>query len=177
MNCFAQCKTGVADKKRPFFEVETECAKTNSESSFISDGKEYRALLSNNEAAEFVAVFYANNTYRIAACTDIGGPLSFTVKDKKKNVLFSNKNYENAPYWDLVFPTSVECKIIVSLPKETRELANGGKIPEESSAAETAEESSDDSAEAPAAEPKESTKSSGSVAEVCSVLLIGYKQE
>jgi len=177
INSIAQCKTDNPDKRRPFFELETECAKTNSESSFLTDGKEYRALLSNNEAADFVVLFYANNTYRIAACTDVGGPLSFVVRDMKKNILFSNKDYENAPYWDLLFPTSIECIITVSLPEETRKIANGGALQEEPSKEEASVETND-SNKTPTEEPgKSSNKGNSEVSEVCSVLLIGYKQE
>lgn len=177
LNSIAQCKTEDPDKRRPFYEVETECAITNSEPSFLTDGKEYRALLSNNEAADFVVLFYSNNTYRIAACTDIGGPLSFIVRDKKKNILFTNKDYENAPYWDLVFPATIECKITVKLPEETIKLAYGGTLPEESKE-EVAAVESNDSTEVPAEEPaKPAAKSKSTVSDVCAVLLIGYKQE
>jgi len=170
LNTIAQCKSDVANEKRPFFEVETECAKNNSDPSFLTDGKEYRALLSNNEASEFVIVFYANNTYRIAACTDIGGPLSFIVRDKEKNILFSNKNYENAPYWDLIFPTSVECIVTINLPEETRSMAAGGNVSKE------AEEQVDSSSDA-STEAVKSSKKNTIVSDVCAVLLVGYKQE
>ena len=62
---YSQCKSSVENVKRPFYDVELECAKTNSEPSYISDAQDYRALLSGNEGAEFVTTFFAGNKYRI----------------------------------------------------------------------------------------------------------------
>ena len=175
LNSIAQCKTDNPDKRRPFFELETECAKTNSESSFLTDGKEYRALLSNNEAADFVVLFYANNSYRIAACTDVGGPLSFVVRDMKKNILFSNKDYENAPYWDIEFPATINCDLFIQLPPETLELVGGAEEPasEEEPQAEEENARADSGATEQGSAKKTEAKPK---VEVCSVLVIGYKQ-
>ena len=126
--------------------------KTSSHRSFLSDGKDYRALLTNN-SSEFLVVFYADNKYRIAACTDVGGPLSFTVKDHKDNMLFTNKNHENAAYWDLVFPTTIECLVTIALPDETKALAFGEATPASAEPADsTAAEGDGD--EAAVAKPK-----------------------
>lgn len=168
VNAYSQCKSDVENVGRPFYEVETECAKANSESSFLSDGKDYRALLTNN-SSEFLVIFYADNKYRIAACTDVGGPLSFTVKDHKDNMLFTNKDHENAPYWDLVFPTTIECLVTITLPDETKTLAFGEATPASDKPADsTAAEGDGDNTEA--AKPKTEQKP------VCAVLVIGYKQ-
>ncbi len=171
---YSQCKSSEANIKRPFFDVEVECAKAHSEPSFISDAQDYRALLSGNESAEFIATFFSGNKYRICACTDIGAPLSFTVSDHKGNVLFTNKDYENAPYWDLEFPVTINCKISVSLPPETIE-ASGGAPAEEEEAPE-AETESEEGEEAAEEKPK---KAVGFVenTKVCAVLVIGYKQD
>ena len=169
LSAYSQCKTDVENVGRPFYEVETECAKANSESSFLSDGKDYRALLTNN-SSEFVVIFYADNKYRIAACTDVGGPLSFTVKDHKDNLLFTNKDYENAPYWDLVFPTTIECLVTVSLPDETKALAFGEAAP-------AADATSDSGAVEGEGKSSENAKPKAEVKPVCAVLVIGYKQE
>ncbi|PCH93808.1 MAG: hypothetical protein COB85_06405 [Bacteroidetes bacterium] len=175
---YSQCKSSEPDIRRPFYDVEVECAKTNSEPSFISDAQDYRALLSGNEGAVFMATFFSGNKYRICACTDIGAPLSFTVADHQGNVLFTNKDYENAPYWDLDFPVTIDCKITISLPPETAKASGGAPAEEaaesskeEQSAEEAAEGGEEVAEEAPAERSKfvENTK-------VCAVLVIGYKQ-
>lgn len=180
MSAYSQCRTDVPNVGRPFFEVETECAKAHSEPSFLSDGKDYRSLLTNN-SSEFVVLFYADNKYRIAACTDVGGPLTFYVRDHQGNVLFTNAEYENAPYWDLIFPTTIECIVTISLPEETRALAFGDAAPAE--AAEAAPADSAAAEETPAEEEHKEENGHGGGAKkseikpVCAVLVIGYKQE
>jgi len=174
LNTYSQCRSDVENVGRPFFEVETQCAKDHSESSYLSDGKDYRSLLTNN-SSEFVVIFYSDNKYRIAACTDVGGPLSFTVKDHKDNILFTNKDYENAPYWDLAFPTTIECLLTVSLPDETRALAFGDGAPVEEAAAEG--EAGADSSAAEGEEGAEGGAAKKEMKPVCAVLVIGYKQE
>lgn len=68
---------------------------------FISDGQQYRALLLADQNAEFHTTFYGGGTYRIAACTGLkDGNLVFSVFDEERNLLFSNKDVKNAPYWD-----------------------------------------------------------------------------
>lgn len=83
---------------------------------YISDGQEYRALLLSDELAEFQATFYGGSTYRIAACSGLtNGNLNFTVLDHDRNVIYTNKEFENAPYWDLKFVSTVDCIIEASL--------------------------------------------------------------
>lgn len=153
---FAQCKD-----REPFQTIETDCAKQYSESSYLSDGQDYRAVLKGNETTEFYTTFYDENTYRIAACTDIGGSLIFTIKDYQGNVLFTNKDYENAPYWDLEFNATIECKINIQLTPETQQLARG------SVAAKGTETNT---------EPDSLKNTEDTTPSVCSVLIIGYKQ-
>ena len=67
---------------------------------FISDGQVYTAFL-DREKAEFKTTLYGGSTYRIAASAGKKeNYLIFTVKDLDGNVLFTNKKYKNAPYWD-----------------------------------------------------------------------------
>ncbi len=89
---------------------------TNITDEYISDGQEYRALLLSDELAEFQATFYGGSIYRIAACSGLtDGNLNFTVLDHDRNVIYSNKEFENAPYWDLKFVSTVDCIIEASL--------------------------------------------------------------
>jgi len=63
----------------------------NFPSNYISDGQEYFAALKPDQRIEFRTTFYADNTYRISACTNAKkGKLVFTVYDTEKNLLFTN---------------------------------------------------------------------------------------
>lgn len=77
------------------------CAK-HIASKFISDGQQYRALLLNtDETAEFHATLYGGSTYRVAACSGLtDGNLVFSVFDEQRNMIFTNSEYKNSPYWD-----------------------------------------------------------------------------
>ncbi|MFH1319245.1 MAG: hypothetical protein ABII90_01140 [Bacteroidota bacterium] len=168
---FAQCKSYTSPNfKRPFYEVETDCAKEHSESSYLSDGQNYRAQLKGDETSEFYVTFFAGNKYRIAACTDIkGGAIIYTVRDKKNNILFSNKDHENASFWDLDFSNTVECRITIQLTPETQEIA----IKELGQPSTIDEEKEEGTAETDTTKKAEKTVPN---LPVCAVLIIGYKQ-
>ena len=174
---YSQCKSSGESGRRPFYDLEVECAKTNSEPSFTSDAQDYRALLGPNEGAEFMATFFSGNKYRICACTDTGVPLSFTVSDHKGNVLFTNKDYENAPYWDLDFPVTIDCKISVSVPSGAA-TAEEAKTDEEPPAEEVVEgeEAEAEEGEATAEKAPKSKRAFVENTKICAVLVIGYKQ-
>jgi hypothetical protein len=79
---------------------------------FISDGQQYRALLIDDENAEFHVPFYGGSTYRIAACSGgSDGNLLFSIFDKERNLLFTNAEYKNSPYWDFEFVNTIDCII------------------------------------------------------------------
>ena len=83
---------------------------------FISDGQDYRSLLLDDEIAEFNMTLYGGSTYRFAACSGLSdGNLIFTVYDKERNLLFSNKEYSNAPYWDFKITGTIDCIIEANL--------------------------------------------------------------
>jgi hypothetical protein len=91
---------------------------------FISDGQDYRSLLLDDEIAEFNMVLYGNSTYRFAACSGLtDGNLIFSVFDKERNLLFTNKDYANAPYWDFKITNTIDCIIEASL--DPNSLASG----------------------------------------------------
>lgn len=104
--------------------IATACAKRNLDASFISDGQQYRALLVNSdETAEFHVTFYGGTIYRLAACSGMtDGNLLFTIYDSQRNVLFTNSQYQNAPYWDFSIKSTVDCIIDAQLNPTT----NGG---------------------------------------------------
>ncbi|MGZ4035632.1 MAG: hypothetical protein ACXVPU_15160 [Bacteroidia bacterium] len=96
--------------------VATACAK-HLENTFISDGQQYRALLMNaDETAEFHTTLYGGTLYRIAACSGLtDGNLVFSVYDSERNLLFTNSEYKNAPYWDFKINSTLDCVIEAKL--------------------------------------------------------------
>ena len=89
---------------------------------FISDGQQYRALLLNaDETAEFHSTFYGGATYRIAACSGLSdGNLVFSIFDTDRNLLFSNNEYRNSPYWDFKITSTLDCIIEARLDSENQ---------------------------------------------------------
>lgn len=85
-------------------------------SPYISDGQQYKSLLNGDEVAEFHATFYGGTTYRIVGATGQSeGNLVFSLYDKERNLLFTNRDYENSPYWDFKFTSTIDCLIEASL--------------------------------------------------------------
>lgn len=83
---------------------------------YVSDGQQYRSLLLNKEVAEFNATLFGGTTYRIAACTGTkDGLLEFSIFDKQRNLLFSNIEHKNAPYWDFKVNSTLDCTIEAQL--------------------------------------------------------------
>jgi hypothetical protein len=74
---------------------------------FVSDGQVYTAFL-DREKAEFKTTFFGGTIYRIAttAGTD-DNYVVFTVKDFQGNVIFTNRDYKNAEYWDFKVPSTI----------------------------------------------------------------------
>lgn len=83
---------------------------------YINDGQAYRALITAGEVAEFKTTLFGGNTYRIAACSgEADGNLIFRLLDQEKNLLFSNEEYSNAPYWDFVIENTMVVSIEANL--------------------------------------------------------------
>jgi hypothetical protein len=111
---FAQCDT-----------VATICAKHMTKQ-YVSDGQRYFSLLLDQEVAEFSATFYGGTTYRIAQCSGLSdGNLVVVIYDKEKNVLFTNAEYQNAPYWDFKFKSTIDCTIEAVLNPSTNTTGSG----------------------------------------------------
>jgi hypothetical protein len=96
--------------------VANACAK-HLENDFISDGQQYRALLMNaDETAEFHTTLYGGTLYRIAACSGLtDGNLIFSVYDSERNLLFTNSEFKNAPFWDFKITSTLDCVIEAKL--------------------------------------------------------------
>lgn len=105
VNSYAQCDT-----------IATMCGEHISAGGYISDGQIYRSLLLGDEIAEFHTTFYGQATYRIAACSGLSdGNLIFRLFDEERNLLFTNEEYKNAPYWDFTTKSTLDCIIETQL--------------------------------------------------------------
>jgi hypothetical protein len=83
---------------------------------YIPDGQFYRALLREDETAEFGLTLFGGTTYRVAACSGLtDGNLIFAMYDKDRNLLYTNKEYNNDPYWDLVITNTIDVTIEAQL--------------------------------------------------------------
>ena len=85
-------------------------------SKFISDGQQYRALLIGDEVAEFHTTFFGGSKYRICGCSGVtDGNLVFSLYDVQGNLLYTNNDYRNTPYWDFEFKSTIDCTIEAKL--------------------------------------------------------------
>ncbi len=83
---------------------------------YIPDGQFYRALLYEDETAEFGLTLFGGTTYRVAACSGMSdGNLIFSVYDQQHNLLFTNKDQGAAPHWDLAVANTLDVTIEANL--------------------------------------------------------------
>jgi hypothetical protein len=94
----------------------------NMPNDYISDGQNYWALLYNDQVAEFDVSLFGGSVYRICACSgEEDGNLIFSLFDQDKNLLFTNRDHSNAPYWDFVVDSTIDCKLEAQLDLNRRE--------------------------------------------------------
>lgn len=87
-------------------------ADSKSGKTFISDGQVYQAFVDAEQAAEFKVTLYGGSLYRIA--TTAGSDKNyviFNVYDQERNLLFTNKDHSNHPYWDFKIDNTLDCYI------------------------------------------------------------------
>lgn len=112
LNAHAQCDT-IASACYPHISSE-----------YVSDGQLYRALLYDDQVAEFSTTFYGGTVYRLAACSGFeDGNLIFSVFDEKRNLLFTNSEYGNSPHWD--FEVNSTMQVIVEARLDLDKLDSG----------------------------------------------------
>ncbi len=102
--------------------IEANC-KSVFEYPFVMTSKPFRALLTGDEVAEFKATLFSNTTYRIAVGSKENNQIIFSVYDSNRNLLFTNKDYDNARYWDFDIDGYMDCIIEARLDPE---LAQSG---------------------------------------------------
>lgn len=94
---------------------------TNTNSEFISDGQVYTAFLDRGEVAKFETTLFGGSTYRIAASAgDDENYVIFTLKDPAGNILFTNSNYNNSPFWDFEVEESITVTIETKLDADLK---------------------------------------------------------
>jgi hypothetical protein len=91
---------------------------------YVSDGQLYRALLYDDQVAEFNTTFYGGSTYRLAGCSGFeDGNLIYSVFDEKRNLLFSSSEFGNAPHWD--FQVASTMRVIIEARLDLEKLNSG----------------------------------------------------
>ena len=79
---------------------------------FISDGQVYRAFVDAEQSAEFKVTLYGGSLYRIATTAGVKkNYVIFNVYDQDRNLLFTNADYDNQPYWDFKIDNTLDCYI------------------------------------------------------------------
>jgi len=81
--------------------------------SYISDGQYNNTIIKKGESKSINITLLGGNTYRIAVCGEKSKKIHYTLKDQKGNILFSNKEFEYAPYWDFEIKQTLECNLIM----------------------------------------------------------------
>jgi hypothetical protein len=83
---------------------------------YIPDGQFYRALLNQDEVAEFDLTLFGGTTYRVAACSgEEDGLLVFSVYDRERNLLYTNASHRNEPFWDLAVSNTIDVVLEANL--------------------------------------------------------------
>jgi hypothetical protein len=94
------------------------CSK-NFTNEYLSDGQEYRALLVDEQTAEFHLTLYGGSAYRFGVCSGLeDGNITFRVLDQEYNELFSNQEYQLAPYWDFKVESTLDVIVEANLNLE-----------------------------------------------------------
>ncbi len=104
-------------------EVAEATCKTYFEHPYIVTGQPFKSILMGDEVAEFRTTLFSGTTYRIAVGNAESSKVIFSVYDIDHNLLFSSKDYGNAPYWDFSVDGYMEC--IVEARLDDNEAQSG----------------------------------------------------
>lgn len=99
---------------------EQQLTTNNDGSLFVSDGQVYRAFI-NDETAEFSTTFFGGSTYRVTVSAGAEDNfVIFTIYDPENRVIFTNKDYQNAKYWDFKVKETIPVRIETRLDMEKK---------------------------------------------------------
>jgi len=108
----------------PIWELSAQCdstahlAREYMTDSFVPDGQSYRALVFDEQIAEFETTFFGNSKYRIAAYSGMEKEqLIFSLYDQDDNLLFTNEEHQNSPYWDFEIESTLDVRLEAKLDK------------------------------------------------------------
>ena len=105
-NSFSQCKG---------FTKKTCMPKLNP---YIYNGQLNSALLNEGDIAELMLTFFGNQDYRLVICSQEElGQVEFSLLDKDRNVIFSNKDHDYIDHWDFSSNTTQQLIVEVSIPE------------------------------------------------------------
>ena len=97
---------------------------THMNDSYVSDGQSYTVLLNQEDIAEFYVTFYGGTIYRLVGyCGTDAGNLAFSVYDQDRNLLFTNRDFENTPCWDFKFENAMDC--IIEAEIDSKDITSG----------------------------------------------------
>ena len=116
----------VAIPNVSFAQVESTIKRCQSymDDSYVSDGQYYTVLLNKDDIAEFYVTFYGGTIYRLVGyCGTEAGNLAFSVYDQDRNLLFTNRDFENTPSWNFKFENSMDC--IIEAEIDSKDLTSG----------------------------------------------------
>lgn len=116
----------IATPKMLMAQVESsiKMCQTHMNDSYVSDGQYYTVLLNKEDIAEFYVTFYGGTIYRLVGyCGTDAGNLAFSVYDQDRNLLFTNRDFENTPYWDFKFENSMDC--IIEAEIDAKDITSG----------------------------------------------------
>lgn len=83
--------------------------KTSNGNGYISDGQVYQAFVDAEQSAEFQVTFYGKSWYRIATTAGTkDNYVIFNVYDQERNLLFSNADFDNEPFWDFYIDNTLD---------------------------------------------------------------------
>lgn len=87
---------------------------------FVSDGQTYTAFL-DREKAEFNTTLYGGSMYRIAASAGTKDDyVIFSIFDTEDNLLFTNRDQKNAPFWDFKVNNTIQVRVQTELDQDKK---------------------------------------------------------
>jgi hypothetical protein len=93
---------------------------------YIYNGQLNSALLNEGDVAELLLTFYGNQEYRLLICSqEILGDVEFSLLDKDRNLIFTNKDHNYVDMWDFTSTSTQQLIVEVVIPESTNE---GGDI-------------------------------------------------
>lgn len=95
--------------------IATICSE-NFTNEYLSDGQEYRALLVDEQTAEFHLTLYGGSIYRFGVCSGLEEDnIKFKVLDQEYNLIFSNQEHQLASFWDFKVESTLDVIVEANL--------------------------------------------------------------